>query len=62
MLCDFSLSIETVIKEIDKIRKAKSPGPDDIYQHILKEGKDILSETLASISKKTSDTCIVLLV
>lgn len=31
MLCDFSLSRKTVIKEIDKIRKTKSPCPDDIY-------------------------------
>lgn len=34
MLCNFILTQQTVIKEIDNIRKTKSPGPDEIYLRV----------------------------
>ncbi len=59
MLCDVNITREAVMKEIDKLKKTKSPGPDDIYPRVLKETKDIISEPLANIFRKSVDTGIV---
>lgn len=33
--CDVSITREAVIKEMDKLEKTKSPGPD-IFSHVLR--------------------------
>ncbi len=59
MLCDVSITREAVTKKIDKLKKTKSPGPDDMYPRVLKETKDIISEPLTNIFRKSVDTGIV---
>ena len=59
MLCDFNITKETVMKEIDKLKKTKSPGPDDIFPRVLKEARDVVSEPLANIFRKSLDTGVV---
>ena len=43
-----------VEKEID-LKKFKPPGPDEIYPKALKEGKQIASETLKAVFRKSLD-------
>lgn len=59
-LCDFSLTKEAIIKEIDKIRKTKLPDPNDIHQDVLNEAKNILSDSLANIFRISLDAGIEL--
>ena len=35
-LSEIAISREVVSKEIDRLKKTKSPGPDDIFPRILK--------------------------
>ena len=52
-LSDIGISREIVGKEIDRLKKTKTPGPDDISPRILKECKEELSETIAKIFRKS---------
>lgn len=37
MLCDKRTAREDVAKQIDKLKKSKSPGPNEIFQPLVKE-------------------------
>ncbi len=58
-LSDVGISREIVRKEIDRLKKTKSPGPDDIFPRTLKECKEELSEPIAKIFRKSLDTGVV---
>ena len=58
-LSNINIDKEMVRKEIDKLKKTKSPGPDDIFPRILKECKEQLDEPIARIFMKSLDTGIV---
>ena len=58
-LTDIGISKEIVCKEIGRLKKNKSPGPDDIFPRIIKECREVLSEPLAKIFRKSLDTGIV---
>ena len=54
------LDREMVRKEIDKLKKTKSPGPDDIFPRILKECREQqLDEPITRIFRNLLDTGIV---
>ena len=55
-LNDICIGREMVRKEIDKLKKTKSPGPDDIFPRILKECKEQLDEPIARIFRNSLDT------
>lgn len=44
-----NITRKEVVREINKLKKPKSPGPDDILQRVLKERKDIIDEPLVRI-------------
>ena len=48
-----------VRKEIDKLKKTKSPGPDDIFPRILKECKEQLDEPITRTFRNSLNTGIV---
>ena len=56
LLTDITITKEIVEQEIDKLKKFKSPGPDEIYPIVLKECKEVISETLMSAFRKSLDT------
>ena len=56
MLTDITITKEIVEQEIDKLKKFKSPGPDEIYPRVLKECKEIISDTLVSVFRKSLDS------
>ena len=58
-LKDILITKEIVTKEIDKIKSSKAPGPDEVFPRILKECKDVLSEPLACIFRKSLESGIV---
>ena len=58
-LSDIGISREIVRKEIDRLKKTKSPGPDNIFPRILKECREELSEPIANIFRKSLDTGVV---
>ena len=58
-LSDILISREIVSWEIDRLKKTKSPGPDDIFPRILKECREELSEPIANIFRKSLDTGVV---
>ena len=55
-LIDIAVTKEIVEKEIDRLKKFKSPGPDEIYPLVLKECKEIISEPLVAVFKKSLDS------
>ena len=55
-LRDIVTTRQVVEKEIEKIKKNKSPGPDQIYIGVLKECKEALSGPLTSMFRKSVDT------
>lgn len=57
MLCGVSTTREAVIKEKNKTKKTKLPGPDT-YPRVLMETMDIISEPLATVFSKSVDTGI----
>ena len=57
-LSNIVISREVVCKEIDRLKKIKSPGPDDIFPRILKECRELV-EPIAMIFKKSLDTGVV---
>ena len=58
-LSDIFISKEIVSKEIDKLKKTKSPGPDDIFPRVLKECKEELSEPITMVFRKSLDSGVV---
>ena len=59
MLKDIVISKEIVIREIDRLKKTKSPGPDNIYPRILKECREQLGEPIARLFQNSIDTGFV---
>ena len=59
MLKDIVINNEIVIREIDGLKKTKSPGPDNVYPRILKECREQLSEHIAKLFQKSLDTGFV---
>ena len=55
-LIDIPITKEIVEQEIDRLKKFKSPGPDEIYPRVLKECKEVISEPLASVFRKSLDS------
>ena len=53
-LKDVELTRELVVKEINKM-KFKSPGPDEDYPKVLKVSKNVVSEPLVNIFRKSVD-------
>ena len=53
-LKDVELTKELVVREIDKM-KFKSPGPDEVYPRIIKEYKEVISQPLVNIFRKSVD-------
>ena len=58
-LSEIVISKEVVSKEIDRLKKTKSPGPDDIFPRIPKECREKLVEPIAMIFRKSLDTGVV---
>ena len=58
-LRDVIITRQVVQKEIEKLKKNKSPGPDKVYPRILKECKEILSGPLTNVFRKSVDTSVV---
>ena len=46
-LTAITLTKEIVKEDIDRLKKIKSPGPNEIYQKLFNECKEIASEPLA---------------
>ncbi|MEJ1681918.1 hypothetical protein SMA88_24465, partial [Escherichia coli] len=45
--------------EIDRLKQTKSPGPDEIFPRILKECKEVFSEPLNNIFRRSVNTGVV---
>ncbi len=54
-LRDVIITRQGVLKEIEKLKKNKLPGPDKIYLRILKECKEIPSGQPTSVFRKSVD-------
>ncbi len=55
-LVDIILTKKIARKEIDKLNKFNTPGPDEIYRRILKQCKKIVCEQLVRIYWKSIDS------
>ena len=55
-LVDIIITKDIVEQEIDKLKKFKSPGPDEVYPRVLKECKEVISEALVSVFRKSLDS------
>lgn len=42
--------------KINRLNKWRSPGPDEIYQRVLKECKEVVSERLAAVFRMSLDS------
>ncbi len=58
-LRDGIITRQRVQKEIEKFKKNKSQGPDEIYPRVLKECKEALRGPLTKIFRKSVDTSYV---
>ena len=58
-LCNLIVSRDDVIKQLDKLKPQKSPGPDSIYPRVLKECKEIISGPLADLFNESLSTGLV---
>ena len=54
-LIDVEVIRELVVREIDKIKKFKSPGPDEVCPRVIKEYKEVVSQPLVNIFRKSVD-------
>ena len=54
-LIDDEVTRELVVREIDKMKKFKSPGPDEVYPRVIKECKEVVSQPLVNIFRKSVD-------
>ena len=44
-----------MVREIDQMKKFKSPGPDEVYPRVIKECKEVVSRLLVNIFRKLVD-------
>ena len=58
-LKDVIIAREDILKEIDKLKKTKSPGPDEIFPRVIKECKDVVTDSLVHVFRNSIDTGIV---
>lgn len=55
----YLLSVWQIVKEqINKIKKNKSPGPDEIFLWVLKDCKDVLGGQLSDIFQMSVKTYV----
>ena len=54
-LIDVEVTRELVVRKIDKMKKFKSPGPDEVYPRVIRECKEVVSEPLVNIFRKLVD-------
>ena len=59
ILNTISISRKDVIREIDKLKSHKSPGPDEIYARVLKECKEELGTPLTSLFNRSIESGLV---
>ncbi len=55
-LRDVIITRQVVQKEIENLKKNKSPGPDEINPRVLKGCKEALSGPLTNMFRKSVDT------
>ena len=53
-LTDVEVTRGLVVREIDKM-KFKSPDPDEVYPRVIKECKEVISQLLVNIFRKSVD-------
>ena len=58
-LSEIVISREVVSKKIDRLKKTKSPRPDNIFPRILRKCREELVESIAMIFRKSLDTGVV---
>ncbi len=58
-LTNISISREDVIRQIDRLKVTKAPGPDEIFPRVLKECKGEISGHLLEVFRKSLDTGVV---
>ena len=54
-LIDVEVTREFVVREIDNMKKFKSPGPDEVYPRVIEEYKEVVSQSLINIFRKSVD-------
>ena len=54
-LKDVELTRELAVREIDIMKKFKSPVPDEIYPMVIKEWKEVVNQPLVDIFRKSVD-------
>ncbi|MDJ0596593.1 MAG: reverse transcriptase family protein [Pleurocapsa sp. MO_226.B13] len=55
-LQNINISRDDVIKEIDRLKAHKSPGPDEVFARVLKECKEEISDQLVNIFNMSVET------
>ena len=55
------ITIKEIEENIDKTRNNKAPGPDQITNEMMKEGKDLIKEELCEIMNKIKENKIEIL-
>ncbi|KAK8754343.1 hypothetical protein OTU49_015693, partial [Cherax quadricarinatus] len=58
-LCTIAVTSDMVLRQIEKLKPNKSPGPDELFARVLKECKDELSIPLANLFNISLQTGIV---
>ncbi len=58
-LININLSREVVIRQIDRLKIAKSPGPNEIFPRVLKESISEISGRLTEVLRKLLETVVV---
>ncbi|KAK8738331.1 hypothetical protein OTU49_017424, partial [Cherax quadricarinatus] len=58
-LCNITVTSEMVVKQIDRLKQNKSPGPDEVFSRVLKECKMELCEPLTNIFNLCLQTGVV---
>ena len=58
-LKNITIRKEDVLKKINKLKKTKSPGPDEIFPRVLKECREQISGPLVNLFTKSLDTGVV---
>ncbi len=56
---DIEISTEDVRERLDKLNVSKSPGPDNMHPHVLKELSPVINTPLATIMQKSLQEGIV---
>ncbi|KAK8720096.1 hypothetical protein OTU49_013583, partial [Cherax quadricarinatus] len=58
-LCNITVTSEMVVKQTDRLKQNKSPGPDEVFSRVLKECKMELCEPLTNIFNLSLQTGVV---